>query len=424
MSLHARSLMRPSIMKILFISQYFYPEPFSNNDIARSLVARGHDVDVITCVPNYPDGAFYPGHSNTKNRHELWEGIRIFRARTIARGERSLTLILNYLCYPFAALLTIARCGKQDYSVSFTSMPSPIFQAIVAVVMKVVKGVPAAYWVQDIWPDSLINTIGIKNGLIKRGLLAFCAFLYKRADIVLVQSEAFRSKLEAMGVSSDRIVFFPNTAAEGFAPLSRDEVESNIAALLPPSSLRLMFAGNVGESQNLDIIVEAARRLRSKINAQWVIVGSGRDLQRLQNLTKVAGVSDIVFFTGRHPMKNMPSFYALADAMIISLKDTEIFRMTVPYKLQSYMKAGKPVIGSISGETRRIIEEAGIGFCAEADDIDEFCEKVLNFSNLNNEYKEIMKENSINYFNKNYSPEVTYNNLESILLKTSKLNQI
>lgn len=419
MNLHVRTLTRPSTMKILFISQYFYPEPFSNNDIARSLVARGHEVDVITCVPNYPDGAFYPGHSNTINRLELWESIRIFRARTIARGRRPITLILNYLFYPFAALLMIARHGKKDYSVSFTSMPSPIFQAIVAVMMKVVKGVPAVYWVQDIWPDSLINTIGIKNGLVKRGLQAFCAYLYKRADIVLVQSEAFRPKLEAMGVPSDRIVFFPNTASDNFAPLSRDDVKSDIAALLPPSPLRLMFAGNVGESQNLDLIVEAARRLRSKINAQWVIVGSGRDLQRLKALAELTGVGDVIFFVGRHPMKHMPAFYALADAMIVSLKDTEIFRMTVPYKLQSYMKAGKPVIGSISGETRRIIEEAGIGFCSEAENIDDFCKQVLKFSKTSDDNRNYMKNNGIKYFNQNYSSEVIYDRLELILKKSS-----
>ncbi len=407
-------------MKILFISQYFHPESFSNNDIAQSLVARGHEVEVVCCVPNYPDGVFYPGYSNYDRRKEQWNGIRILRARTVARGKSSTRLLLNYLVYPIMALATIWRHGSGSYDVSFTSMPSPIFQCVTSVVMKFWRRLPAVYWVQDIWPESLINTVGIRNSLLTRGLRVVCSFLYRRADIVLVQSQAFVSRLEAMGVSSERIIFFPNTAPDDFVPLDRYEVDTAITSLVPSASLRLMFAGNIGESQTLDIIIEAARLLKSKINVQWVILGSGRDLERIQDLAASKNVRDVVYFLGRHPIHDMPAFYALADAMIISLKNTEIFNMTIPYKLQSYMKAGKPVIGCISGETRRIIENAEIGFCAEANDVDSFCKAVLDFSKLDCQARDVMKQNAINYFSDNFSSSVIYNRLEKYLYLAKK----
>lgn len=408
-------------MKILFISQYFHPEPFSNNHIAQFLVTRGHDVEAVSCVPNYPDGVFYPGHSNATNREEDWQGVRILRARTIKRGKRSLTLILNYLFFPLAALATIARQGRGPYSVSFTSMPSPIFQCIVAVVMKWVSGVPAVYWVQDIWPESLFNTLRIKNPLFCMPIRILCAFLYRQADIVLIQSKAFRPKLEAMGVDPDRVAFFPNTSPDDFEPIERNAVDPAIAALLPPAPLRVMFAGNVGESQNLDVLIQAAKQLRDEIDVQWVIIGSGRDLERITACVADAALGETVIFVGRHPMNKMPAFYALADAMFISLKDTEIFRMTVPYKLQTYMSAGKPVIGSISGETRNIVEAARIGFCADAGDVNGLCDAVRRFAALTPNEKQALSANAIAYFNTHYSADKVFGELERQLLSVAKV---
>ena len=403
-------------MNVLFISQYFHPEPFSNNEIAQALVERGHDVEVVCCVPNYPEGIFYEGYSNAKRRTEKWGKVRILRARTKARGKGRLSLFLNYLIYPPAALTTIAKKGVGDYSVSFTSMPSPIFQCIVALVLKRRRGVPAVYWVQDIWPESLVNTLGLTNRPIKLFLTKLCSYLYRGADLVLIQSEAFRPRLESMGVHSSRIAFFPNTAPDEFIPLDKSAVDPAIIAMVPPASLRLMFAGNVGESQNLDLIVQAAAKLRHHHSIQWVIVGSGRDLERIQQSITSAGLDDIIKPVGRHPTNKMPDFYALADAMIISLKDTEIFKLTVPYKLQTYMGAGKPVIGSISGETKRIIEQANMGYCAEAEDLKGFCAAVMQFASLSIEQRRHLALNARNYFNAHYNAENVFNGLEEKLL--------
>lgn len=407
-------------MNILFISQYFYPEPFSNNDIAQALAKRGHEVEAVVCVPNYPEGEFYPGFSNRERRTEMWNNIHILRAFTVARGKRPVTLLLNYLTYVPSAIWTIFSKGRGDYSVSFCSMPSPVTQCIVAIAMKFGRGVPSIFWVQDIWPDSLVNTLGIKNRFVKVALHKFCALLYRQADIVMIQSEAFRPKLEAMGVEGHRLVYFPNTAPDDAPGDLPDADRLKIKSLFPATPLRLMFAGNVGESQNLDIILHAAARLRERFDIQWVIVGSGRDLERLKALADKLEVNDIVLFAGRHPMQSMPAFFERADAMIVSLKNTEIFHMTIPFKLQSYMKAGKPVIGSISGETMRIIDEARMGFCAEADDIDAFCVAVEKFAALSQDERNQCSENAHRYFMANFAPDHIYGLLERHLQSVAK----
>lgn len=399
-------------MRILFLSHYFYPEPFSNTDIARALVQRGHEVEVVCYVPNYPDGTFYPGYSNRERREEELDGIRIRRAWTIPRGNNRGTLLVNFLLFSFTALFTIWRRGVGNYDVSFTSMPSPIFQGVASIVMKKLRGVPAVWWVQDLWPESLLVTLGIRNSFVARLMRWICGFLYRRADLLLVQSEAFRPRLEALGVSPERISFFPNTAPDEFVVIASGQADPAINALFPPTQLRLMFAGNIGESQNLDIIVAAASRLRNICDIQWVIVGSGRDAGRISKRVLDAGVEDLVVLTGRHPMNSMPHFYALADAMIVSLKDTEIFALTVPYKLQTYMSAGKPVIGSISGEARRIIEMANIGFCADANDLEGFCRAVQTFAALDSKSRAAMGSRARAWFEQHYAASSTFDRLE------------
>lgn len=406
-------------MKILFISQYFHPEPLSNTDLAKSMIANGHDVDVLTSVPNYPEGKFYSGYSNTQRRFERWCGMNVARSITVPRGQSSFYLMLNYLVYPAAALINWWPRRRQAYDVSFTSMPSPIFQALVAIVIRAFARVPAVYWVQDIWPDSLVDVLGIRNRALRWLLLRLCGWIYRRGDLVLIQSEAFRPKLESMGVAPERIAFLPNSSPSGFTPLALEDVDADVKAMIPPAALRLMFAGNVGESQNIDVYIEAARLL-GDMNVQWVIVGHGRDFERVRAAVMEAGCDEFFVFTGRQPMARMPHFYALADAMLVSLKDTEIFRITVPFKLQSYLALGKPVIGSIGGEAKRIIAQSGAGFCAEPEDAQALADAVRRFAATSCEERGAMGKAATAYFEKNYSQDRVYAMLNGALERTAR----
>ena len=351
-------------LHVVLISQYFHPEQFSNTAIALNLVARGHTVEAVCCVPNYGKGTFFDGYSNRRRREEMWNGIAIHRTWTIPRGRSALRLIANYLCYPVAAGWTMLRRLRSRPDVAFVSMPSPLLQAFAAVFLKWLRGVPAVYWVQDIWPESPIHVLGLRNPLIVRPLTWVCGWLYRRADLVLVQSEAFPPMIARFGVPAERIRVLPNTAPDSYRPLAPADAPDE-GALMPQGAFRLMFAGNIGAAQDFDTLVAAADLLRDRRDLVWMIVGSGRDMERVQGLIRRRGLDDRFRFLGRHPEERMPRLFAHADAMLVSLTDAPIFRLTVPYKVQCYMACGRPIVASLGGEGARVIEEAGAGLVAE-----------------------------------------------------------
>lgn len=401
-------------MHVVLISQYFHPEPFSNNAIARELVRRGHQLTAVPCVPNYPAGEFSEGYSNKQGREETWEGIRILRAFTVARGRTKLSLALNYLVYPFAATCTMWRKIRERPDVSFVSMPSPLFQAIAGILLRWRTGTPCVYWVQDIWPESAIFTLNIQNRFVRAVLSAICGWIYRRADLILVQSEAFPPMITRFGVLPQRIRFFPNTAPDTYRLLG-PEAAPDQAALVPQKGFRLMFAGNIGESQDFDTLIEAAERLRHREDLTWVIVGSGRDEARVRKAVVDRRLESRFLFLGRYPEEKMPYFFAHADAMIVSLRDTPIFALTVPYKVQCYMACGKPIVASLNGEGARIVNTSGAGIAAPASSPEALAAVIERMMDGSPEELAAFSRASLDYFNTHYSQSVVYDILEDAL---------
>lgn len=355
-------------MDILFLSQYFYPEQFFNNHVARALVERGHRVNVVCCVPNYPAGRFFDGYSNGARRHETWEGVDIRRVRTISRGKSALQLLANYLAYPLFASIKLARLGRAIGDVSFVSMPSPLFQAFAGIFAKYFLGIPTVYWVQDIWPDSAIITLKLRNRLAVGLLNVLCGWIYRRADLILVQNARFADKIVAFGVARDRIATLPNGAPALFRPITEADVPARIADLVPRGRRTIMFAGNIGESQDFDTIIDAALLLPFDCPVRIVIVGSGRDEARVRARVTAAGIDDRFVFLGRHAEEDMPLFFACADAMLVSLRDEEIFALTIPSKVQCYLACGKPIVASVGGGTSDIVTDGACGIAVPPSD--------------------------------------------------------
>lgn len=402
-------------MRIAFISQYFYPEQFLNNTIARELVRRGYEVHAFPCVPNYPAGRFFEGYSNKARREEEWEGVRISRAYTVPRGKSALSLIANYLTYPITASWTMYRRLKSRADVSFVSMPSPLLQAFAGVFLRWRTGTPCIYWVQDIWPESATYTLGMRNRLVVGLLNAICGWLYRRADIVMVQSAAFHDMIARFGVPSERIRVLPNTAPAYYRPLTSAEAP-DYAAMIPQDGFRLMFAGNIGESQDFDTLVAAAALLRERRDLHWVIVGSGRDGERVRRLVAENSLEDRFHFLGRHPEEEMPKFFAHADAMLVSLKDIPIFSLTVPYKTQCYMACGKPIMASLNGEGARIVRESGAGIAVPASQPQALAAAIAEMMDSGPAKQQSYAANSRRYFEANYSADKVYGTLEKALL--------
>lgn len=405
-------------MKIAFISQYFFPEQFSNNEIAKALVEAGHQVDVVCCVPNYPAGEFFDGYSNRTRRSESWKGVSIFRAWTARRGTRAYQLMLNYLVFPFTASWTLLRKTTSDHDVSFVSMPSPVTQALAGILLKFLRKTPLVYWVQDIWPESAVHSLGLKSPLVVKPLTWFCGWIYRRADLILVQSEAFPAMIERFNIPKDRIRVFPNTAPTQYCPVAAKDAPEQ-AKLVPQSGFRLMFAGNIGESQDFDTYLAAADQLRDLGELNWVIVGSGRDMNRVQARVAKLGLGDVFTFLGRHPESSMPGFFAHADAMLVGLKDNDIFRLTVPYKTQCYLACGKPIIASLNGEGARIIMNSGAGLVADAQTPDQLAANIRQMVSMTVKERAQYGKNALEFYQHRYQSEKIYADLNTWLLQAA-----
>jgi glycosyltransferase involved in cell wall biosynthesis len=269
-------------------------------------------------------------------------------------------------------------------------------------------------WVQDIWPESATYTLGLHNRLVVGLLNALCGWLYRRADIVMVQSAAFHDMLTRFGVPSERIRVLPNTAPDNYRPLAPEQA-AEYAGLVPQDGFRLMFAGNIGQSQDFDTLIAAAALLRERTELHWVIVGSGRDGERAKRLVKEHGLGDRFRFLGRHPEKEMPKFFAHADAMLVSLKDIPIFALTVPYKTQCYMACGKPIVASLNGEGARIVTQSGAGVAVPASRPQALAEAIAALMDAGPDRLAAHAANARRYFEENYAPGKVYGDLEAAL---------
>ena len=410
------------MLKVLLISQYFFPEQFSNNGIAKELVIRGHAVTAVPCVPNYPAGVFFDGYGNAARRDEQWEGVNIRRVRTVARGESKFRLMLNYLVYPFSALWRISRTEAKRADVSFVSMPSPLFQAFAGIWARWAWGIPTVYWVQDLWPETVQYLFNLKDGWFLKLLDKICGWLYRKADIVMVQSPAMIPLVERHGVPRERIRVLHNTAAPFYLPQDPAEFPE-IAAQMPGKPFKLMFAGNIGESQGLEVLVEAAARLRDRDDIAFIMIGNGRGLPALEARIAELGLEGRFTFCGRHPEEKMPGFFAQADALFVSLKDFPNFALTLPYKVQTYLACGKPVIASIAGEGARVVEAADAGLACPPEDPEALANAIATMADMDADARASMGANGRAYFEQNYAAPVVYGALEQALSDAAALRE-
>lgn len=363
-------------MRILIVSQYFWPENFRINDLALGLKEKGHQVAVLTGIPNYPDGRFFPGYGVFKKRAEGYHGIRVVRVPLIPRGKGgAIRLSLNYLSFALCASILAPFLCRGKVDMIFVYEPSPITVGLPAIVMKKVKSAPIVFWVQDLWPESLSATGSVRSPRVLKWVERLVCFIYRHCDRILVQSRAFFSPIEKLGVDTDRIEYFPNSAEELYKPVIVEQDAPERAAL--SNGFRVMFAGNIGAAQDFSTILEAAEKLKDFPDIHWIIVGDGRMRPWVETQIEERGLTKTFHLLGRHPVELMPRFFSLADVMLVTLKKEYIFSLTIPAKVQSYLACAKPVIAALDGEGARVIEESGAGLTCPAENPDALAEVVL-----------------------------------------------
>ena len=400
-------------MHILVVSQYFWPEQFKINDLVSALRSRGHQITVLTGKPNYPSGDVFKEYVENPTAYLSYCGAEIIRVPMMARGNNPLRLILNYLSFALSAcFFGLWHFRRTKFDSVFVFGTSPITACLPAILFGKIKKVKVVLWVLDLWPDTLLALGVVKSKWILNLVNLLVSFIYVRCDLILGQSKEFVSRIKQFPIESEKVRFFPNWAEDIFenpASEKAPEVEERI------DRFNIVFAGNLGEAQDLPNILEAASILKKLKLVRWIFVGDGRKFNWLRDeINKRQLVADCLL-VGSFPLDRMPSFYAHADALLVSLANGPAFSLTVPGKVQSYLKSGKPLLGMINGEGRELIKEAGAGLVCPAGNPIELAKNIVTMARLNEEDRTKMGVNGIRYAKNEFDRLTLIERLESWL---------
>ncbi len=386
-------------MRILIISQYFWPESFRINDLVRALTEKGMDVEVLTGKPNYPEGSIYSGYQLFGCQREQWCGAIVHRVPLAPRGAKSgFRLAINYLSFVVFGLL----CGpwllrKRRHDVIFVYGMSPILQAIPAIFIGWLKRCPVIIFVQDLWPESLEATGYIRNTRVLGWVGRVVRFIYRHADLLLVQSRAFEAPVAALAPGKP-IVYYPNSVDVAFCAPTTVNVP-DIPGL--GDGFPVMFAGNVGTGQAVEVIVEAASLLKDHPDIRFVVLGQGSRWEWMCQEVKVRGLTNL-YLPGRFPVETMPGLMQKASALLVTLADQPIFAATVPSKVQAYMAAGRPVLACLNGEGARVVTEAEAGLAVPAEDAKALANAVLRLYGMASAERERLGSNGRCYYKEHF----------------------
>ncbi|GLO57616.1 glycosyltransferase WbuB [Pseudomonas putida] len=353
-------------LKVLVVTQYFWPENMRVNDLVRDFVEKGHEVTVLTGWPNYPEGTVFQDFKDNPGRFANYEGAEVVRVPLVPRGKRAIQLVLNYLSFLVcASVLGAFKLRRRRFDAVFVYAVSPILSAIPAVVIGRLKRAPVFVWVLDLWPETL-RAVNVIHSPKLLGLVGkVVSWIYNRTDYLLLQSHGFFDNVRrycTKPIDAERLVYFPSWAEDDF---SAKTVEPSALIERDESVFTVVFAGNVGEAQDFPAILDAAEALRGTVAVRWVIVGDGRMSGWLEEQVRSRSL-DNVLLLGRHPLEAMPPLFAQADALLVSLRTNDVFEKTIPGKVQAYLASGRPVLGMINGEAARVIEASGAGFACES----------------------------------------------------------
>ena len=392
---------------MLVITQYFYPEEFRINDMCAEWVKRGYEVTVITGYPNYPQGEYYDGYGWFKHQKQIWRGVKIIRLPLMARKQGSVRLALNYLSFVVSGFIW-AHTTKIKADYVFTFEVSPMTQALLGVWYSKRRKIPNYLYVQDLWPENVEIVTGIHSPLVLKPIGKMVDYIYKRCDVIFATSPSFVKEIQKrVKKNKDKVKYLPQYAEEFYKPVERKPVPE----IPDDDSFKIIFTGNIGKAQGLDILPKAAKLLKGKENVKFVIVGDGRDKDNFLKQISDNGVQDMFIMIDRQPPKRIPELLAACDAAFISFMPDPLFEKTIPAKLQSYMACGMPIIASANGETKRIIEKAECGSCSNIGDVDGLIDSIKRM--LSDSKTDKMKTNSKLYYDNKFEKTLIMDNLKS-----------
>lgn len=406
-------------LKILVVTQYFWPENMRINNMVEGFVAKGHEVTVLTGLPNYPEGQVFADFRRDPTQFSSYRGARVIRVPMLARGKGNFTLAMNYLSFfSSASIVGSYKLRGQSFDSIFVYGVSPIMGAIPALVLGRLKKAPVFIWVLDLWPESLRAVGVIESPRLLRLVGKVVSWIYNRTDYLLLQSRSFDENVKqyctrAMG--TDRLVYFPSWAEDDFS----GEVQAPSELLQRDDTVfTILFAGNIGDAQDFPAIMAAVNAVKADLPVRWVIVGDGRARQWL---TKHVAENrmDNVLLLGRHPLEKMPALFAAADALLVSLRTNDVFEKTIPGKVQAYLASGKPVIAMIDGEAANVVAGSGAGMVCGSGDALGLANIVRTMGALPKPELESMGLLGRRYYLEHFSKETLFDRLEALFRKAT-----
>ena len=350
-------------MRILFLTQWYLPEPLTyQSDLAESLQALGHKVTVLTGFPNWPSGKLSPGYKMRLYQREVINGVQVLRVPLFPDHSRSTTRrAMNYMSFAMSASvlgpLIAPHCDVIHCNFPPVTLAAPLW------LLSQRMRAPVTFEIQDIWPEALTATNMVNRRWALELVDRAAKWGYRKAAAIRVITQGFRDNLLSKGVPADKIHVISNWVdVDRYAPA---EPDPQLARELGFSDrFNVMFAGTIGLPQGLGTILDAAPLLADLPAVRFVLVGDGVDSARLQALAAERKLANVVFL-GRVPPKQMPKLYALADVLLVMLRDSPLFRITIPHKIFACMASAKPVLVTVEGDASALVLKAKAGLqCA------------------------------------------------------------
>lgn len=391
---------------ILIVSQHYYPENFRITNIAETLVKKGNTVTVLTGYPNYPEGKIYEGYKGKDkktHKNEIINGVHVIRCYEHPRKHNSIDLFLNY----YSVCLSMKRKAKklkEKFDYVLINQTSPVMVGYAGIAYAKKHHVKSYLYCYDLWPDSLAAGGIKKDSLVYKYYYKVSNKIYKNVDKIMVTSKNFIDYfINFHKIEANKIEYLPQYCEDIYS--KTDDVKDKNT-----KEYNYVFAGNVGKVQSVETIIKAANLIKNDSSIKIHIVGDGSNLLNCKQLAQDYNLSNVIFY-GRKPIEEMPHFYAMASAMLVTLSKNDIISKTLPGKVQSYMCAGKPILASIDGETQTILDEANCGMYCNSEDFTSLAKIMVEFKNKN---QNELSNNSRNYYINNFSKELFFERLEKI----------
>lgn len=412
-------------LKILVVTECFWPDIYAVNDIVEKLVLRGHKVTVLTGLPDYTTTRIPPEYKHGRNRHQNYKGADVYRVPTIARRHGPIFRSLSYLSFAFNGKF---RALTQDFKhtdvwgldeadacfdVIYVWEVSPVTMAVPAIALKKRYHKPLFLYCMDIWPEC-VKAMSIKEGTLPyRMIHAWTKRIYKACDHIAVSSEPFFEYLTRVnGIDRDKMSYLPQYADGGLLSMDTDKRTDT-------DRCDFLFIGNIGKAQNVDCLIRAMSVFKDRNDVTLHMIGGGSAYDETVSLVKELSLEKQVIFYGPKPFKEAIEFYSKVDACVLTLDGSTHIGDTLPGKLQTYMAAGKPILAAANGAAMDIIESSECGKCVAAGDYDSYGKALLDFADNKDKYAQCGSK-AREYFKENFMEEQHFETLLNKLREMCK----